>query len=320
MSLFSSPAEHADNPPSTWRVEKIGPGCWSVLTKAGVGITSQSTKGRAEAILTSGFYFDLWHKEQRWYAGEPVEGWKPYAGLAQPTGPRVADPEPEPAVQLEDVPVLRVPAATAITWLAATDEHPAGWSVVGLLPPSQDHVPAERAGSWLTHARISDARTAAGCAYWQIVAGDSPRLIVSDTSWAPSSPERFGRVPVLTAPEVLLVRWCFSCQETIPGDTCTTCTEAHAECCPAGDYDPDLSSPVLKCPHPTCGAAEDIVEDESAEQRNPLRPDAARKQVVVTGVGGDVRATEGYLCGVCEQPVRLPDGWDIEYVENLIHA
>lgn len=80
MSLFSSPEEHAANPPSSWRVEKRGRK-WHLLIHAGSAHSCDSflTKHQAEAAKTTGFHFDLYQRESRWYAGETIPGWKTYA-------------------------------------------------------------------------------------------------------------------------------------------------------------------------------------------------------------------------------------------------
>lgn len=77
MSLFAASDRHRDNPPSTWRVVKSGPR-WHVVTKDGDVLSYHQRKRDAEADLTGGFLFNLYHKESRWYSGEQVDGWKPY--------------------------------------------------------------------------------------------------------------------------------------------------------------------------------------------------------------------------------------------------
>lgn len=84
MSLFRDPAEHAANPPETWEVIKKMTGSWALAPK---GVTDYEferfpTKRKAEEAKTKGFCFNLWHKEARWYAGEQVAGWRPYAEVA----------------------------------------------------------------------------------------------------------------------------------------------------------------------------------------------------------------------------------------------
>ncbi len=76
--LFSA-QDHPVNPPGTWTVERQRVGRrWDLRTAAGVVISSFPTKRSAVAARTSGFYADLYAKEGRWYAGEPVAGWLPY--------------------------------------------------------------------------------------------------------------------------------------------------------------------------------------------------------------------------------------------------
>jgi hypothetical protein len=78
MSLFRSPEDHAANPPETWKVVKVTKRLWRLTTKDGIGIASYPRQSDAESATTSGFYVDLYAKETRWYAGEQVDGWKPY--------------------------------------------------------------------------------------------------------------------------------------------------------------------------------------------------------------------------------------------------
>lgn len=75
MSLFSGPVEHADNPPATWGVVKRG-ARYALVTKDGGVLTTCERKRDAVELLTSGFFFNLYAKESRWYAGEAVDGWR----------------------------------------------------------------------------------------------------------------------------------------------------------------------------------------------------------------------------------------------------
>lgn len=79
MSLFRSPEEHAANPPESWEVTKVMNKRWHLTTTAGTVLHSSERKRDCEELKTSGFYFNLYRKEARWYAGEEVSGWKPYA-------------------------------------------------------------------------------------------------------------------------------------------------------------------------------------------------------------------------------------------------
>ena len=82
MSLFSGPEEHAANPPESWQAVKVAAGCWHLTTAAGVALGgSYKTRKAVEADKTSGFFVNLYRQEARWYAGEAVTGWKPYADV-----------------------------------------------------------------------------------------------------------------------------------------------------------------------------------------------------------------------------------------------
>ncbi len=83
MSLFSGPTEHAANPPQSWVVVKVGARRWALKTKVG-GPTMDTfaTKKQAESAKVEGFYVSLYNRESRWYAGEPIPGWKPYSQMS----------------------------------------------------------------------------------------------------------------------------------------------------------------------------------------------------------------------------------------------
>lgn len=82
MSLFSGPVEHEANAPETWVVVHSGPGAWALRDKSGNTIQVFKTKMAAEAGKTEGFFATLYAKETRWYAGEQVDGWKPFVPKA----------------------------------------------------------------------------------------------------------------------------------------------------------------------------------------------------------------------------------------------
>lgn len=78
MTLYASPEAHAANPPETWEARRAGPRLWHLIDAGGGVLTRGETKRAVEEHKTSGFFYKLWHDEARWYAGEPVSGWKPY--------------------------------------------------------------------------------------------------------------------------------------------------------------------------------------------------------------------------------------------------
>lgn len=80
MSLFSGPVDHAANPPESWEVVKIYERTWE-LRPAGATYPLQTfgTRYEAEAAREVGWLVDIYEKERRWYAGEPVAQWRPYA-------------------------------------------------------------------------------------------------------------------------------------------------------------------------------------------------------------------------------------------------
>lgn len=78
MSIFSGPQEHEANPPSSWTVRKIGRKWGLFLADYDNPADTFKTKTDAEAAKCSGFLFDLYEREKRWYAGGHVAGWKTY--------------------------------------------------------------------------------------------------------------------------------------------------------------------------------------------------------------------------------------------------
>jgi hypothetical protein len=84
MALHLSPEQHAANPPESWRVEREQDGgrVWWHLhidTEGDRAIQAYRTRKEATENLTSGFYFNLYAKEGRWFAGGKIDGWKSYA-------------------------------------------------------------------------------------------------------------------------------------------------------------------------------------------------------------------------------------------------
>lgn len=80
MSLFSSPEEHAVNSPDTWLVVKGGVrDSWHLTTTAGVVLEMKTTRRAAEAAREGGFCARLYDVERRWYAGDQVANYRPWA-------------------------------------------------------------------------------------------------------------------------------------------------------------------------------------------------------------------------------------------------
>lgn len=85
MALFTTPEAHAANPPESWEVSKAADRVWRLApadAPAGAALDTFTTKAKAEAAKVSGWLVDLYEKEGRWYAGETVTGWRPYADVA----------------------------------------------------------------------------------------------------------------------------------------------------------------------------------------------------------------------------------------------
>lgn len=78
MSLFADPEKHVAHPPQSWTVEPASAGRWQ-LRAAGAVLDMFPRKRDAEQARASGRLVELYAKESRWYRGESVAGWKPYA-------------------------------------------------------------------------------------------------------------------------------------------------------------------------------------------------------------------------------------------------
>lgn len=78
MALHLNPAAHDADPPASWTVQKCGRK-WNLLSSKGGVLDTFETKAKAEAGKTSGFIFNLYEKEGRWFKGENIPTWKPYA-------------------------------------------------------------------------------------------------------------------------------------------------------------------------------------------------------------------------------------------------
>lgn len=81
FAALTNQQRHDAFPPSTWTVAKAAERLWKLVTPDGVVITYTKTKREALAECEDGFFVRHWEKERRWYAGEHVQGWKPYAAV-----------------------------------------------------------------------------------------------------------------------------------------------------------------------------------------------------------------------------------------------
>ena len=80
MSVYSTPEQHAANPPESWVVVKVADHKWELRDAQGTRLHYGTTKKECEAAREVGFIRNLYDAETRWYAGESVRGWKSYAG------------------------------------------------------------------------------------------------------------------------------------------------------------------------------------------------------------------------------------------------
>ena len=78
MSMFSGPTEHAANAPETWEVRKAGDRLWQLVTTDGTVINTYGTKKHATESIDL-VWRTIYDRETRWYAGEQIDQWKPWA-------------------------------------------------------------------------------------------------------------------------------------------------------------------------------------------------------------------------------------------------
>jgi len=76
--MFTTPEQHAANPPSTWKVIRRTKTSWATVTKDGDVIEYHERKRDADESLTEGRMFRLYQQEGRWFAGDTPTGWTPY--------------------------------------------------------------------------------------------------------------------------------------------------------------------------------------------------------------------------------------------------
>ncbi len=79
MTLFSSPEEHAANPPGTWEVHKVTERLWKLRTAAGTDLDSFTTRKAAEAGKAFGWLVNMYVTDGRWYAGHTPTGQRSWA-------------------------------------------------------------------------------------------------------------------------------------------------------------------------------------------------------------------------------------------------
>lgn len=78
VSLYRDPVEHAANAPHTWQVVKLADRQWALTDKEGNRLSTFPRYMDADMARHVGWWVDMWEKEDRWYRGEPIPGWKPY--------------------------------------------------------------------------------------------------------------------------------------------------------------------------------------------------------------------------------------------------
>ena len=79
--MLFGPDDHAKNGPETWNVVKAAPGHWHLVAASGAVLDYFETRREAVAAITSGTIRRLYDDETRWFAGESVRGWRPWAEM-----------------------------------------------------------------------------------------------------------------------------------------------------------------------------------------------------------------------------------------------
>jgi hypothetical protein len=82
MSYYASPEKLRDNPPETWRVQRIAPRRWGLQIDSD-HMHSTFTFDTKRAALAErddpqSYTRREVEKERRWYAGDTPPSWKPY--------------------------------------------------------------------------------------------------------------------------------------------------------------------------------------------------------------------------------------------------
>lgn len=84
MSIYSDPERHAANPPETWTVHKADARRWEVRDAEGNMLATARTKTLAlveRDPAIPGTIAAAYVKEGRWYAGESIPTWRPWADV-----------------------------------------------------------------------------------------------------------------------------------------------------------------------------------------------------------------------------------------------
>ena len=127
MSLHRTPADHDADPPSAWQVVKVADRCWHLDSSLGGTFGYYTTRRAAEDDKTSGFYVNLYEQESRWFAGLPVNGWRPYAAILTERATRLgrehgrARTTPYGDLDADDSPLMTALGETSPT---TEDNHP----------------------------------------------------------------------------------------------------------------------------------------------------------------------------------------------------
>ena len=81
MGLHHTPEDHDADPPARWQVVKVADRCWHLVSSLNSDAVFEycTTRKAAEAARSDSSSALLYEKESRWFRGEPVANWKPYA-------------------------------------------------------------------------------------------------------------------------------------------------------------------------------------------------------------------------------------------------
>jgi len=82
VSHYASPEELRDNPPETWRVERLAPRRWGLIISSSHMHSAETFDTKRAALAerddATSYTRRAVEQERRWYAGDTPNGWKSY--------------------------------------------------------------------------------------------------------------------------------------------------------------------------------------------------------------------------------------------------
>lgn len=201
MSLFSSPEEHAANPPETWRIVKYGRG-FAIVTKdttdemvqrGGISTLDHFERKRDAVAALSGetrsWALTQYERDGRWYAGETPPGrrsWAECKADQERAAQRKAERE---AAERRKIERQGITPDNVAEWREALAQ-------LNIERDSDNPAPDDDDAAEIQRERLDDALTAMRAMLDHITGGSlmDPDLMTDDeaTVWYSELGERFG--------------------------------------------------------------------------------------------------------------------------------